>query len=62
MITSRAPESIDGWTNHINGATALLDIRGTDQFKTSAGLRLFLYLRYQIVGVVDRSFDLKLIP
>ncbi|KAK4863971.1 hypothetical protein LT330_010326 [Penicillium expansum] len=48
VITSRAPEHIDSWTNHIKGATALLDIRGTDQFKTAAGLRLFLYLRYQI--------------
>lgn len=62
MITSRAPENIDSWTNHINGATALLEIRGTDQLKTSAGLRLFLYLRYQIVSVVDHSFDLKLTP
>ncbi|KAJ5953907.1 hypothetical protein N7501_008186 [Penicillium viridicatum] len=48
VITSRTPESIDSWTNHINGATALLDLRGTDQFKTRTGLRLFLYLRYQI--------------
>lgn len=62
MITSRAPESIDSWTNHINGATALLDLRGTDQFKTRTGLRLFLYLRYQIVSVVEHSFGLKLIP
>ncbi|KAJ5365711.1 hypothetical protein N7517_008597 [Penicillium concentricum] len=49
VITSRAPENIDSWTNHINGATALLDIRGPDQLKTNAGLRLFLHLRYQII-------------
>ncbi|KGO74064.1 hypothetical protein PITC_097500 [Penicillium italicum] len=49
VITSRAPEHIDSWTNHINGATALLDVRGTDQLKTNAGLRMFLYLRYQII-------------
>ncbi|CAG7942592.1 hypothetical protein PENNAL_c0016G08974 [Penicillium nalgiovense] len=48
LITSRAPEDLQSWTNHINGATALLDIRGTDQLKTDAGLRLFLYLRFQI--------------
>ncbi|KAJ6191338.1 hypothetical protein N7519_001359 [Penicillium mononematosum] len=48
LITSRAPEDLQCWTNHINGATALLDIRGTDQLKTDAGLRLFLYLRFQI--------------
>ncbi|CAG8234513.1 unnamed protein product [Penicillium salamii] len=49
VVTSRAPEDIDSWTNHINGATALLDIRGTDQLKTETGLRLFLHLRYQVI-------------
>ncbi|KAJ5314611.1 Histidine phosphatase superfamily clade-1 [Penicillium atrosanguineum] len=49
VVTSRAPQDIDLWTNHINGATALLDLRGTDQLKTEAGLRLFLHLRYQII-------------
>ncbi|KAJ5519795.1 hypothetical protein N7463_000248 [Penicillium fimorum] len=49
VITSRAPKDIHSWTNHINGATALLDIRGPDQLKTNAGLRLFLHLRYQII-------------
>ncbi|EKV09255.1 hypothetical protein PDIG_55830 [Penicillium digitatum PHI26] len=49
IITSRAPENIDGWTNHINGATALLDLRGTDQLKTNAGLHFFLYLQYRII-------------
>ncbi|KAJ6043304.1 uncharacterized protein N7446_001499 [Penicillium canescens] len=49
VVTSRSPENIDSWTNHINGATALLDIRGTDQLKTDAGLKLFLHLRYQII-------------
>ncbi|OQE38347.1 hypothetical protein PENCOP_c008G04528 [Penicillium coprophilum] len=49
VITSRATKDIESWINHINGATALLDIRGTDQLKTNAGLRLFLHLRYQII-------------
>ncbi|KAJ5774958.1 hypothetical protein N7457_009854 [Penicillium paradoxum] len=49
VVTSRSPEHIDSWTNHINGAAALLDLRGTDQLKNDAGLRLFLHLRYQIV-------------
>ncbi|CAI7566547.1 unnamed protein product [Penicillium bialowiezense] len=48
VVTSRSPEDIDSWTNHINGATALLDIRGTDQLKSETGLRLFLHLRYQV--------------
>ncbi|KAJ5089254.1 hypothetical protein N7532_007938 [Penicillium argentinense] len=49
VVTSRAPKDIALWTNHITGATALLDLRGTDQLKTEAGLRLFLHLRYQII-------------
>ncbi|KAJ5551847.1 hypothetical protein N7535_000207 [Penicillium sp. DV-2018c] len=49
VVTSRKLEDIDSWTNHINGATALLDLRGTEQLKSDAGLRLFLHLRYQII-------------
>jgi hypothetical protein len=49
VVTSRAPQDIDLWTNHINGAMALLEMRGPDQLKTETGLRLFMHLRYQIV-------------
>ncbi|KAJ5682786.1 hypothetical protein N7462_005951 [Penicillium macrosclerotiorum] len=49
VVTSRSPQDIDLWTNHITGATALLDLRGTDQLKTEVGLRLFLHLRYQVI-------------
>ncbi|OKP10431.1 hypothetical protein PENSUB_4155 [Penicillium subrubescens] len=49
VVTSRAPRDIDQWTNHITGATALLDLRGPEQLKTEIGLRLFLHLRYQII-------------
>ncbi|KAJ5756466.1 hypothetical protein N7533_006009 [Penicillium manginii] len=49
LVTARAPRDIALWTNHISGATALLDLRGTDQLKTEAGIRLFLHLRYQII-------------
>lgn len=55
MVTSRAPEDIESWTNHINGATALLEMRGTDQLKSETGLRLFLHLRYQVVGTTSSN-------
>lgn len=58
LVTARAPKDIALWTNHISGATALLDLRGTDQLKTEAGIRLFLHLRYQIVRVYVLSFRL----
>ncbi|KAJ5948180.1 hypothetical protein N7466_001195 [Penicillium verhagenii] len=49
VVTSRAPQDINLWTRHINGATALLEMRGPEQLKTETGLRLFMHLRYQIV-------------
>ncbi|KAJ5204854.1 uncharacterized protein N7498_005733 [Penicillium cinerascens] len=56
VVTSRAPQDIDLWTNHITGATALLDLRGTEQLKTEAGLRLFMHLRYQItISCIQRD-------
>ncbi|CAI7661086.1 unnamed protein product [Penicillium glandicola] len=46
---SRAPQGIEGWTNHICGAAALLQHRGLSQFQSETGIRLFLHLRYQII-------------
>ncbi|KAJ5221907.1 uncharacterized protein N7469_010794 [Penicillium citrinum] len=56
LVTARAPRDIALWTNHISGATALLDLRGTDQLNTEAGIRLFMHLRYQIVRCLSRSY------
>ncbi|KAL4960396.1 Zn(II)2Cys6 transcription factor [Aspergillus stella-maris] len=49
LVISRAPQGIDGWTNHIRGAAALLEHRGLGQLQSEAGVRLFLHLRYQII-------------
>ncbi|KAH8429773.1 Zn(II)2Cys6 transcription factor [Aspergillus melleus] len=49
IVVSRAPQSIEGWTNHIGGAAALLEYRGFGQLRSEAGIRLFLHLRYQII-------------
>ncbi|KAJ6160496.1 hypothetical protein N7470_003892 [Penicillium chermesinum] len=49
IVTSRSREDIALWTNHISGATALLDLRGPEQLQSEAGLRLFLHLRYQVI-------------
>lgn len=58
VVTSRAPQDIDLWTNHINGAMALLEMRGPDQLNTETGLRLFMHLRYQIVRLPPQSDSL----
>lgn len=49
VVTTRDPQRIEGWTNHISGAAALLEHRGDKD--TPVGLGLFLHLRYQIVRV-----------
>ncbi|RAL05170.1 Zn(II)2Cys6 transcription factor [Aspergillus ibericus CBS 121593] len=49
VVTSRGARFIDNWTNHINGAAALLELRGVEQLQEEQGLQLFLQLRYQII-------------
>lgn len=34
--------SIKAWANHVNGAAALIKLRGVDQFKTAQGRRMFM--------------------
>ncbi|KAJ5085245.1 hypothetical protein N7532_010016 [Penicillium argentinense] len=50
VVVSRAPQGIEGWTNHISGAAALLEHRGFTQMTSEVGVRLFLHLRYQIIN------------
>lgn len=40
-ITCRSDASLEAWKNHINGAASLLVRRGTAQFATTMGLRIF---------------------
>ncbi|PYI23862.1 C6 finger domain protein [Aspergillus violaceofuscus CBS 115571] len=49
VVSSRAPQNLDNWTNHISGAAALLELRGVEQLQKAEGLKLFLQLRYQII-------------
>jgi hypothetical protein len=36
-------DSFSGWSNHVNGASLLIKLRGTDQIRTAAGRRLYLH-------------------
>lgn len=38
------------WANHINGASAIARIRGTDLLRTYEGREVFATLRVQIVS------------
>ncbi|PYH45711.1 Zn(II)2Cys6 transcription factor [Aspergillus saccharolyticus JOP 1030-1] len=49
VVSSRAPQNLDNWTNHISGAAALLELRGVEQLQRAEGLKLFLQLRFQII-------------
>ncbi|KAE8452695.1 hypothetical protein EG329_013954 [Mollisiaceae sp. DMI_Dod_QoI] len=41
-LTGNNERSLAAWTEHINGAAALVKLRGRDQFNTPAGKRMFL--------------------
>jgi hypothetical protein len=41
-ITGNNDRSLAAWTEHINGAAALVKLRGTDQLQTVVGQRMFL--------------------
>ena len=41
-VTCEPPRSLDAWSSHVYGATALLELRGPDQFRTPDGLRMFV--------------------
>jgi hypothetical protein len=41
-VTGSSERSLSAWTEHINGAAALVKLRGPEQLKTQAGVRMFL--------------------
>jgi hypothetical protein len=41
-VTGSSERSLSAWTEHINGAAALVKLRGREQFRTPAGMRMFL--------------------
>ncbi|KAJ5149185.1 hypothetical protein N7448_000763, partial [Penicillium atrosanguineum] len=50
VITCHAcgTDLMDRWANHINGAMRLIELRGSKQLETPAGLELFSQIRIQI--------------
>ncbi|KAF2175423.1 hypothetical protein K469DRAFT_610743 [Zopfia rhizophila CBS 207.26] len=56
-FTYQTKRSLMSWTKHINGATALLKLRGTDQFYDSIGVRIFqqLYGTILLVCLQNRA-------
>lgn len=48
-IISGLERSLNAWRDHINGAASLLQLRGTEQFKTHTGCRLFMQTTSNLV-------------
>lgn len=49
FLAGRSPQTMDAWQNHVTGAAALADMRGTAQFSTNAGTRMFLMLCHSVL-------------
>ncbi|TVY89141.1 hypothetical protein LAWI1_G004418 [Lachnellula willkommii] len=57
-VTGTNERSLSAWTEHVNGATALVKLRGLEQFETDAGQRMFL----QVLGYIMLSCIQRTIP
>lgn len=44
MLVGPNPDTMSAWRGHMRGAAALASLRGPDQFRTKAGIRMFLML------------------
>ena len=53
IITCNSEQSMESWTNHIDGAAALLRFRGSDQLRTRTGFRIYMQCRAQIVCLLS---------
>lgn len=49
------------WSNHVEGATKLLELRGIEQMEAPVGLALFTIVRMQIVCTSTKSPHLPFI-
>ena len=56
MIAGSNQHSLEAWTEHINGASALLKLRGPSQFRTRAGQQLFVMVTSNLmISCVQRT-------
>lgn len=45
--------TIDNWTGHVSGATALFQLQGVRRLEDESGMRMFSQLRNQIVYLLN---------
>ncbi|KAM0562660.1 hypothetical protein ACHAPJ_002350 [Fusarium lateritium] len=49
FVSGYSPHTMRAWQDHVNGAAALASIRGTAQFRSKAGARMFLMLCHTVL-------------
>lgn len=49
FLAGRSPQTMSAWQDHVTGAAALASMRGTAQFSTNAGTRMFLMLCHSVL-------------
>ncbi|KOS18565.1 hypothetical protein ESCO_001092 [Escovopsis weberi] len=49
FISGNTPQTLRAWQEHVNGAAALASMRGKAQFRTQAGIRMFLMLSNSVL-------------
>ncbi|KAM5382617.1 hypothetical protein ACJZ2D_002407 [Fusarium nematophilum] len=49
FVSGHSPQTMRAWQDHVNGAAALASIRGNAQFRTKAGIRMFLMLCHSVL-------------
>ena len=54
-MASSTRMSLRAWTEHINGASDLLKLRGRSQIQTVIGLRLFIHVAFTSLSVVFKG-------
>lgn len=49
FLSGRTPQTMSAWQKHVTGAAALASMRGTAQFSSNAGTRMFLMLCHSVL-------------
>ena len=55
FISGNTPQTVNAWQKHVDGAACLAAVRGTKQFETVAGARMFHMLSYHVLISCIRS-------
>ncbi|KAL0930766.1 C6 finger domain-containing protein [Colletotrichum truncatum] len=59
MLTGRNPQTVRAWQEHLNGAAALAKMRGLGQFRSKAGVRMFIMLTHiALISCIQRSMPM----